>query len=658
LERRLTTILAADVVGYSRLMGADEAGTLSALKTLRKDIVTPKEKQYRGRTVKLMGDGALMEFASVVDAVSFAVETQVAMAERNAEAPEDRQIIYRIGINIGDIIVEGDDIYGDGVNVAARLEGLCEPGGICVSRNVFNQVKGKLDLTFDPLGEKEVKNIAEPVTVYRVALDDKAAALVTQVMPNEAMPERRWWPVAVAMVATLLLSGGGALWWQSWRHNATPASIQRMEFPLPDKPSIAVLPFENLSDDPEQEYFTDGMTEDLITDLSKVSGLFVIARNSVFTYKGQAVKVQQVAEELGVRYVLEGSVRRAGDTVRINAELIDAMTGGHLWAERYDGHLADVFALQDKVTGSIVAALALNLTDGEAELQNQIETDVPAAYDAFLQGWEFYRRFTADDFVKAIFYFKKAVELDSDYGRAYAALASVYWESVRQGDPWTSKVSPDLANFGGSFTASRLNAEKYLRLALKHPSPLAHRVASAINWDYRQFDAAIAEAASAAALDPNDPDGHVALAWAKIFGGSPQDALAAVERAMRLDPRHPGDYMYVLGVARFSLGQYDDAVAALERAHERSPEYLDINVPLAAAYAHLDRHEEARTALTRYTDVWRTFATDIDGVLSWWPFKRESDVRRFGGGLVEAGLCCAEKLEEYITRVRAGGTLE
>jgi len=343
-----------------------------------------------------------------------------------------------------------------------------------------------------------------------------------------------------------------------------------------------------------------------------------------------------------VRYVLEGSIRRAGDQVRINAQLIDATTGGHLWAERYDGTLEDVFALQDKVTGSIVVALALNLTEGEVQLQSQKETNVPAAYDAFLQGWEFYRRFTADDFVKAISYFEKAVELDPKYSRAYAALASVYWESFRQGRLWAYKVTSDPIN---GFFLSHNKAEKYANLAMENPSPLAHRVASALHLDYRQFDASIAEAEKAVAFDPNEPDGHVALAWAMIFSGRSQEALAAVERAMRLDPQHPGDYMYVLGMARLGLDQYEDAVTAMRRAHEWSPQNTDVNIPLAAAYAHLGRHEEARAALKRYMDVWRSLATNVDGVLGWWPFKREVDVRRFGGGLVKAGLCCTEKLE-------------
>ena len=290
-----------------------------------------------GRTIA-KGVGALMEFASVVDAVAFAVEVQCAMGNRNADVPEDKRIVYRIGINIGDIIVEGDDIYGDGVNIASRIEGLAEPGGICIARNAYNQVKGKVDLNFEHLGEKEVKNIAEPVSVYRVLIDEAAAALITPVTARADRSRRVWLP-AVAAAVVLVVAMGGALWWQPWAPDVEPASAERMALPLPDKPSIAVLSFDNMSDDSSQEYFADGIAEDIITDLSKISGLFVIARNSSFTYKGKPVKVRQVAEDLGVRYVLEGSVRRSGDRVRITAQLIDATTGGHLWGERYDREL-------------------------------------------------------------------------------------------------------------------------------------------------------------------------------------------------------------------------------------------------------------------------------------------------------------------------------
>jgi adenylate cyclase len=468
---------------------------------------------------------------------------------------------------------------------------------------------------------------------------------------------KRWLAAGAAAAFVLVIGAGVFAWLAPWTRTTELLYQEGSVLPLPDIPSIAVLPFKNLSGDPEQEYFVDGMTDDLTTDLSKISGLFVIARNSTFAYKDKPVKVQQVAEELGVRYVLEGSVRRAGDHVRINAQLIDATTGGHLWAERYDGALTDIFALQDGITKKIVAALAVNLTEKEEVQRVQKYTDNPEAYDALLRGWNYYQRFSADEFAKAIPFFERAIQLDPNYGRAYAALASLYWESVRQGYPWTSKVIADPSDWR-SFTISRFKAEKYLELAIRNPSPLGYRVASAMSWDYRQFDDATAQARQAMVLDPNDPDGYVALAWAMIFSGHPQEALAAVERATRLDPNNSGAYLYVLGLARLGLKQYEYALISLRRAHERSPEYLDVNVPLAVVYGHLGRKEEARVALTRYMDVWRNHATTVDEVMSWWPLKREADVRRFGGGLVEAGLCCEELLEQYIENLRRGGTLE
>jgi TolB-like protein/class 3 adenylate cyclase len=652
-ERRLTTILAADVVGYSRLMAADETGTLRSLKALRREIFELKTAEYRGRVVKLMGDGTLMEFGSVVDAVAFAVDVQRAMALRNADVPDDQCIAYRIGINIGDIIVEGDDIYGDGVNVAARLEGLAEPGGICVSRNVVDQVKGKVEFGFEDLGEQTVKNIAGPIQTFRVVPVSPAGPAI-RFKSHSGRKRRSVLAAAGLMIAAL---AGLVLWQRPWKPDVEPASIEAMAFPLPDKPSIAVLPFDNLSDDQTQEYFADGMTEDLITDLSKISGLFVIARNSSFSYKGQQVKVSQVAEDLGVRYVLEGSVRRAGVQVRINAQLIDATTGGHLWAERYDGSLEDIFALQDKITQQIVAALAVELTGEELALKAYRDTVNVEAHDAFLQGWEYYRRLTPRDFVKAIPYFERAIELDPDYGRAYSALALIYWRSVQQGYSWTRIVSPDPSDFL-SFTTARTNAERYTTQALKNPTPLAYQVSSAILWTYRQFDDAVADARKAVSLDPNDPDGYVALAWALICKGEPVEAFSACERAMRLDPDHPQDYLYVLGMAQLSLGNFDDALIALQGAQDWSPEYHGLNAPLAATYAHLDRGQEAREALSKYFEKWTFSATTLDRVIGWWPYRREEDLRRLGNGLIKAGFGTQKELDNYISLLSSGGTLQ
>jgi adenylate cyclase len=345
MARRLAAILAADVVGYSRLMAADEQGTHERLKALRKDFIERKIAEHHGRIVKLMGDGALVEFGSVVDAVQCAAAIQKGAVERQADLPEDQRITFRIGINIGDIIIEDDDIYGDGVNVAARLEQLAEPGGICVSRNVYNQVKNKVVFGFESTGEHNVKNLPEPVTVYRLLAGP--GPMIGAVTPKK--PRAPTWRTAALAVtaAIVLVAAAGTAWW--YRDRPVEAEAEAAS-PFLDQPSIAVLPFDNLSGDPEQQYFADGMAEDLITDLSKTSGLFVIARNSSFRLKGAPIDPQQVARDLGVRYLLEGSVRRVGDRVRINAQLIDATTSGHVWAERYDGSLADVFALQDRVT--------------------------------------------------------------------------------------------------------------------------------------------------------------------------------------------------------------------------------------------------------------------------------------------------------------------
>jgi adenylate cyclase len=657
VERRLAAILAADVAGYSRLMGVDEEGTLAALKACRGDLIDPKIAEHRGRIVKTTGDGALVEFASAVEATRCAIAIQDAMTERNTAVPEDHRVEFRIGINVGDIIIDEGDIYGDGVNIAARLEPLAEPGAICLSESAYQQIKGKLSLDVSNMGEQKLKNIAQPVRVFRIDRSDGVVmatrSLTTRFLAHTAQYR---WRLASLLVVVALSSVGVIAWWQPWTHRDAPASLERMAHPLPAKPSIAVLPFTNMSADPQQNYFADGMTEDIITDLSKIPELFVIARNSSFTYKGKTVKIRQVAEDLGVRYVLEGSVQRAGGRVRINAQLIDATSGGHLWAERYDGSMADVFGLQDKVTQKIVTALALNL--GGKMPGGQERTTNPQAYDAFLRGWQYYRRFSADDFARAIPYFERAIKLDQNYGRAYAALGSIYWESWRQGESWTSKVNPDVNN-QSSYIGARYKAQKYVELALKNPTPLAHCVASAMAWNFRKFDGAIAEAKTAVQLDPNDPDGHIALAWALIFSGRPQEAAPEVDQAMRLDPLHPDIYAYVLGMSRLGMAQFEDAVTLLERARTRSAQDRDVNIPLTVAYERLGRHEDARIALQRYTAVWSMFSSAyVDSIMGWWPFKRESDIRRFGSSLIDAGLCCADRLERYIENLRQGGTLE
>ena len=429
MERRLAAILVADVVGYSRLMELDEVGTLTALKAHRQELIDPAISHHHGRTVKLMGDGVLVEFASVVDAVTCAVTIQTGMAKRNDAVPGDRRIELRIGVHLGDIIVEDDDIYGDGVNVAARLEGLAEPGGICLSQQAYDQVETKLNLAVEDLGPQQVKNIARPMRAYRV--------LHEGAVPHPAKPPKRRGLsvsqfIGSAVVILLVVAGLVFGWWQPWTPDVEPASVDAMALPLPEKPSIAVLPFANTSGDPEQDYFADGITDDLTTDLSKLSGLFVISRNSAFTYKGRAVKVRDVAEELGVRYVLEGSVRRAGDQVRINARLTDAITGGHVWAERYDRRLDNIFEVQDAITNNVVQALKLHLTEAEIDPENKEPTTSSLeAYDLVLRARKLMTRFDRKAAAKARGLLERAIELDPTYVQAYSLLGLYYFDEWR-----------------------------------------------------------------------------------------------------------------------------------------------------------------------------------------------------------------------------------
>ncbi len=652
VQRRLAAILAADVVGYSRLMGLDEESTLRTLQAYR-EIIDRLIVRHEGRIFTTGGDSVLAEFASPVEAVRCAIAIQEELTFRNTELVEDRQMHFRIGINVGDVMVEGDNLFGDGVNVAARLEGIAEAGGICISGSTFDQVRNKLSIGFEDIGPQKVKNIAEPVPAFRVGQGQASIATTTA---TPAVP-RRWRLPAIAAALVVISAAGGLAWLQPWAPRVEPASVERMAPALPDKPSIAVLPFTNMSDDPSQEYFVDGMTEDLITDLAKIESLFVIARNTVFTYKGKSVVVPDVARELGVKYVLEGSVRRVGDMVRINTQLIDGASGAHIWAERYDGALTDIFALQDEVTSAIIAQLQITLTPDEQNRRNGKDTDNLDAHDAYLRGWQLYRRYTPEDFVKAIPHLEKAVELDPDYGQAWAALASVYWITHRKGTAWSLIVNPDKSN-SVSWNGARDKTEIYLRQAMRNPTPLAHQIESQISWDYRQFERALSEARRAVALDQNDPEGHLAMAWALIFSGRAEAAIASTETAIRLDPNFPGSHLFALGTAQLMLERYDEAQATLQRALAFIPEDLGIIVPLSIANARTGRQEEAKAALQNYKSIFLVNSPKIENYMPWWPFMRETDIRLFGGGLIKAGLCCQDQLEVYIGKLRQGGTLE
>jgi TolB-like protein/class 3 adenylate cyclase/Flp pilus assembly protein TadD len=586
-KRKLTAVFSADAVGYSRLMAEDEASTVKTIATYRK-IMSSLIKQHRGRVVDSPGDNVLADFSSVVDAVQCAVALQNEFQTRNAELAENRRMEFRIGINLGDVIDEDDRIYGDGVNIAARLESMADPGGICVSKTAFDQIETKLPLGYEYLGEHPVKNIPKPVGAYRVLMQPRVTEAVKIEKEKPAIMRRK--TIIVGAVVVLMVVIGI---WQFYmrRPSVEPASVEKMEYPLPDKPSIAVLPFVNMSDDPTQEYFSDGITEDLITGLSKISDLFVIARNSTFTYKGKPVKIRQVAEELGVRYVLEGSVQKAAEKVRVSAQLIDATTGHHIWADRYEGNVANVFALQDNITSKIIEALAVKLTFDEKEAIPKKGTENLEAYLSFLKGWQHYRQNTPDAFLEAIALFEKAIELDPSYWRAYAALANIYF-TVYQKVRWSRTLGIDRMD-------AIIKAKKNLNKAVNRHIPLAHAVAALIHIDESDFEEAIAEAERAVSLDLNDPDSHFVMGYTLISVGRHREAVDSFKRAIRLNPYNQDTYGIGLGIAYFFMLEFEKAVTLLERAFKNNPENERPIWYLPAAYAHLNRMQEAKAALAK-----------------------------------------------------------
>jgi adenylate cyclase len=586
MERKLAAILSADVKGYSRLMGEDEEATIRTL-TAYREVMARLIQQHRGRVVDAPGDNLLAEFPSVVEAVQCAVAVQRDLKARNAELPPHRRMEFRIGINLGDVIAEGERLYGDGVNIAARLEGLAEAGGICISGTVYDQIKTKLAFGYESLGEQAVKNIAEPVRVYRVQMEPKAVTPTVGTQHRSRAKTRQRGGLAV--VGLLRLLGGWVSVWRRAFRPSSPAgvvpSVQAPALALPDKPSIAVLPFVNMSGDPEQEYFSDGMTEDLITDLSKLSGLFVIARNSVFTYKGQVVMPAQVSRELGVRYVLEGSVRKADNRVRITAQLVDATTGYHRWAERYDRPLQEIFALQDEITQKIVTALKVQLTQEEQARFRRFPTHNLEAYDALLRGLESANRYTPETNAQARRMFERAIELDPQYAAAYVSLAWTYWvEWVFQ---WSRYPQ----------TLERAFALAQQAVALDDALPVAHMVLGTVYLWNQQHDQAITAAERAIALDPNEAGGYDTLAEILTYAGRPQDAIGLMQTAMRLDPHYPFPYLWNLGHAYYLTGQYAKAIAAMKNVLIRRPDWLPAHLYLVVIYSEAGQQAEARAEL-------------------------------------------------------------
>jgi adenylate cyclase len=633
IRQRLAAILAADVAGYSRLMAADENSTVKALDSARA-IFKSQIESHQGRVIDMAGDSVLAVFETAAGAITAALAIQQEVNTASSSVAEDRRMRFRIGVHLGDIIEKSDGtVYGDGVNIAARLQGLAETGGVTVSDAVKTALRGKVHAIFDDRGEQTVKNITEPVRAY--ALRTQGAPAPTAARAVRRRPLSRL-AVTVAAGLSVVIAAGVIVWLAPWSSRIETGSTARTAFSLPDKPSIAVLPFENMSGDPEQSYFADGMTEDLITDLSKVGGLFVIARNSTFVYKGKSKDIREIAKALGVRYVLEGSVRRSGAEVRINAQLIDATTGGHVWADRYDGDMKNVFGLQDKVTRNVVTALAVELTKDDKERVARRGTENTEAYDVFLKGWQHYLRQTPEDFRTAIDYFKKAAELDPKYGRAYAALAATYWEASTRF--W------DMALGLRRSHEAQFQAEQFLAKAMLNPTPLAHQVASAMLLHSQQYDEAIAEAKRAIAGDPNDADGYVALANVLSFTGRAKEALELVERAIRLNPNYPPHYLYQLGLARFGMKRLDEAATSLERAIALNPDDYWSQRLLLATYGLLGRTVNAAKLLDEVKGreqrgllANRDPLTITASAFSY-PFANRADIERFADGLRKANV--------------------
>jgi TolB-like protein/class 3 adenylate cyclase len=583
-QRRLAAILAADVVGYSRLMEADEEGTLRQLRAHLNDLFGPKIAEHSGRIVKTTGDGLLAEFQSVVEAVRCAIEVQRGVVDRNADIPEVRRIKFRIGVNLGDVIVEDGDIYGDGVNVAARLQALAEADGILLAGTAYDHIKKNVDIDIAFLGEQRVKNIEAPVRVYRVLRGPKNA--------GRTVPVAKRWNgrrQGLAAVAPILLFAVGIGAWIVINSGATVKTPR-----LPDKPSIAVLPFANMSGDSSQEYFADGVTDDVITGLSKVSGLFVIARNSTFTYKRSSADIRKIASDLAVQYVLEGSIQRSGDRIRINAWLVDSSTGANRWAEQFDGPLFDVFALQDKVTRGVADALAVQLIGSEQQALAAPETSVPSAYDAFLRGWDHYRRSTPQDFANAIPYLEQAITLDPAYERPRAVIAMIYIVSYNYG--WTAVL-------GVPAQEALRRARQYVGETKKHPTAMAHQVAGFILMDEGKPDLALAEFKEGIALDPGLSSSYQLAAFPLISAGRPAEALRYIDIAMRLDPHPPANFMLALGLAQFSLEKFQSAAASLEAATRLNPDDQNAFFALAATYGYLARKQDAESTISRCNDI-------------------------------------------------------
>jgi adenylate cyclase len=622
-KRKLTAILSADVEGYSRLMDDDEEATIRTLtsyRTAMSDLI----QQYRGRVVDTTGDNLMAEFTSVVDAVNCAVEIQRELAERNTEVAYNRKMEFRIGVNLGDVIEQKNRIYGDGVNIAARVEAMAEAGGICITGSAYDQVANKLGLEYENLGEHQVKNISTPIRVYRVLTYPGAAA--HRVTQAKKAVRHKWRIVAIALSVIMMLAIAAVAIWENYFH-LPPVEIVATEdkvFNLPKGPKVAVLPFDNMSGDPEQDYLSDGLTENIITGLSGYPRLFVIARHSSFFYKGKSVNVQQVAKELGVRYVIEGSVQKAVNRLRITVQLIDAVTGHHMWAEKYDRDLNDIFEIQDQITMQVIRALAVELTEGD---QFRTRLKRPGNIEAFiklLKALELWRQSNKEDNVHARQLIKESIQLDPQQPESYLIMALTYLDDI-----WYGSESPLF-----SFAQASNNLKK--AMALDNNNSDAYTVLCYLLAMKRDHEEAIAAAKHAITLNPSAADAYFGLGIAFFFSSKPEEALDYLKKAVRLNPMPPGDYYLILGHCYRELERFAEALEVYKKAVEIAPSSIYAHLGSAVTYINLGREHEAREAASKVLSIDPDFSLNADRKAS--PHKNRDGVKRFYEAARKAGL--------------------
>ena len=584
IRRRLAAILAADVASYSRLTAVDEEGTISALRRHRAELIDAKIAHYHGRIANTAGDSVLIEFPSVIEALRCAIEIQDGMAARNEGIPEDRRILFRVGINIGDVVDQDGDLLGDGVNVAARLEALALPGSIYLSRGARDQVRDRMNVTLEDMGEVEVKNIPRPVRVFRVTRDGAPSTAI-------GTPARRSRVhLVAALVALVLLAGGAVAWWQTRASHEEPSQPERMAYPIPDQPSVAVLPFTNLSGDAEQEYFADGFTEDLITNLAQSNELFVSASNSAFTYKGRAVNVSEVAQELGVRYVLEGSIRKLGDKIRITAQLIDASNGAHVWAKRYDEPIAKLFDVQDEVSREISGTLLASIHRVDLARSKQKRPSELSAHDYVLQARARFALRSKATTMEARALAEKAIAVDPRYAPAYAMLGDTYNSAyILQ---WEGPEALDSA-----FDAARKAVELDPQLSE------AHELLGRVLLRRGQHDEAIASFERSIQLNPNRSDNYASLADTLTFADRADEAITLLQKAKRLDPFYSPRFNMYLGRAYYFSGKYDEGIIELKDCAIRAPRYRPCYMYLAPAYAEAGQQEDAQRTVEKLLEI-------------------------------------------------------